>query len=112
MPPNARSAWIRTLGQLGLVLVAALLAGLVLGQVGLALAIAALGVVAWHYWRLRRLLARLGSRQRMPEARGEGAWNELERRCAATRRACVRAGATWFRCCAPTAPSPRRCPMR
>jgi len=79
MPPTARSAWIRTLGQLGLVLVAALLAGLAIGQVGLALAVAALGVVAWHYWRLRRLLVRLGSRQRQPEARGDGVWNELER---------------------------------
>ena len=79
MAPNARSAWIRTLGQLGLVLVVALLAGLASGQVGLALAVAALGVVAWHYWRLRRLLVRLGSRQRLPEAGGNGVWNELER---------------------------------
>jgi len=79
MPPDARSAWIRTLGQLGLVLAAALLVGLASGQVGLSLAVAALGVVAWHYWRLRRLLVRLGSRQRHPDARGHGVWNELER---------------------------------
>ena len=79
MPPRARSAWIRTLGQLGLVLAAALLLGLLLGQVGLALALTALGVLAWHYWRLRRVLARLTSRQRQPVAQGNGVWNELER---------------------------------
>ena len=59
MPPTARAAWSRTLGQLGLVLAAALAIGLLLGQPGLALALAALAVLAWHYWRLRRLLARL-----------------------------------------------------
>ena len=79
MPPSVRSAWIRTLGQLALVFAAALVAGLLAGQIGLALALAALGVVAWHYWRLRRLLARLGSRQRHPQASGQGVWNELER---------------------------------
>ncbi len=75
----ARSAWIRTLGQLALVLAAALAAGLLLGQTGYALAVAALCVLAWHYWRLRRLLMRLGSRQRLPEVSGNGVWNELER---------------------------------
>ncbi|HRO27925.1 MAG TPA: phosphate regulon sensor histidine kinase PhoR [Luteimonas sp.] len=79
MLPTARSAWFRTLGQLGLVLAAAIVAGLLIGQVWPALAIAALGVVAWHYWRLRRVLARLASRQRQPVAHGEGVWNELER---------------------------------
>ncbi len=60
-------------------LAAALVVGLLLGQTGLALAIGALCVLAWHYWRLRRLLARLGARQRQPEVFGNGVWNELER---------------------------------
>ncbi|TYT25440.1 phosphate regulon sensor histidine kinase PhoR [Luteimonas viscosa] len=79
MSPSARAAWTRTLGQLALVLAVALGLGLLLGQVWPALTLAALGVVAWHYWRLRRVLARLTSRQRQPLARGEGVWNELER---------------------------------
>ncbi|TDK28730.1 phosphate regulon sensor histidine kinase PhoR [Luteimonas aestuarii] len=78
MPPRARSAWLRTLGQLVLVLAAGLLLGLALGQVWPALAITALGIVAWHYWRLRRVLMHLTSRQRMPVPSGVGVWNQLE----------------------------------
>ncbi|WP_202845631.1 phosphate regulon sensor histidine kinase PhoR [Luteimonas saliphila] len=87
MPPRARAAWTRTLGQLALVLAAALAFGLLLGQVWPALMLAALGVVAWHYWRLRRVLARLTSRQRQPVASGEGVWNELERQLRANQEA-------------------------
>ena len=79
MPPSARSAWTRTLGHLALALAAALALGLLLDRAGLAFALAALGVVAWHYWRLHRLVARLASRQRQPQASGHGIWNELER---------------------------------
>jgi two-component system phosphate regulon sensor histidine kinase PhoR len=43
------------------------------------LTIAALGVVAWHYWRLRKLLVRLTARQRHTPPTGEGTWNELDR---------------------------------
>jgi two-component system, OmpR family, phosphate regulon sensor histidine kinase PhoR len=78
MPPRARSAWIRTLGQLALVLAGGLLLGLAVGQVWPVLAVTALGIVAWHYWRLRRVLLRLTSRQRMPVPRGNGVWNRLE----------------------------------
>lgn len=78
MPPRTRSAWTRTLGQLVLVLAAGLLLGLAVGQVWLVLALAALGIVAWHYWRLRRVLLRLTSRQRMPVPSGNGVWNQLE----------------------------------
>ena len=80
MPPSAIGpAWVRTLGLLALVLALALLAGLLLDRVWMALALAALGVLGWHYWRLRRLLDRLGSRRRHPPAHGQGVWNELER---------------------------------
>jgi two-component system phosphate regulon sensor histidine kinase PhoR len=79
MPPSTRSAWTRTLGQLALVLVAALLAGLLVGQPWPGLAIATLGVVAWHYWKLRDVLLRLTARQRVAPSPGNGVWNELDR---------------------------------
>src|SRR5689334_13572345 len=79
MPPRSRSAWFRTLGQLALILVGATLLGLVVGQPWPVLTFAALGVVAWHYWRLRKLLVRLTARQRHIPPVGEGTWNELDR---------------------------------
>jgi two-component system phosphate regulon sensor histidine kinase PhoR len=79
MPPRARSAWFRTLGQLGLALAAAALLGLLIGYPWQVISAAALGVVAWHYWRLRKLLTRLTARQRHTPPLGEGAWNELDR---------------------------------
>ena len=79
MPPRARTAWFKTLGQLALVLAGALALGLLLGHVSLVLAIAALGVVAWHYWKLRGVLLRLTARQRLQPPQGDGVWNELDR---------------------------------
>ena len=79
MSPDARSAWFRTLGQLALVLVAGLCIGLLLGQPWPALTLAALGVVAWHYWKLRNVLLRLTARQRLAPSSGVGVWNELDR---------------------------------
>ncbi len=79
MPQHIRSAWFRTLGQLVAVLAAAVLLGWLLGYVWPVLTLAALGVVAWHYWRLRRVLMRLTARQRMEPVRGDGVWNELDR---------------------------------
>ncbi len=79
MSPEARNAWFRTLGQLALVLVAGLCAGLLVGQPWPALTVAALGVVAWHYWKLRKLLLRLTARRRLDPALGVGVWNELDR---------------------------------
>lgn len=78
MSPEARQAWFRTLGQLALVLLAGLGLGLLLGQPWPALAVTALGVVAWHYWRLHRVLQRLAARQRPAPAGGSGAWNALD----------------------------------
>ena len=79
MPARARSAWTKTLGQLLLVLAAALVAGLLVGQPWPVLTLAALGVVAWHYWKLRNVLLRLTARQRLAPPQGTGIWNELDR---------------------------------
>jgi two-component system phosphate regulon sensor histidine kinase PhoR len=79
MPPRARTAWLRTLGQLALVLAAAALVGVLMGYPWQVLTLAALGVVAWHYWRLRKLLMRLTARQRHTPPLGDGTWNELDR---------------------------------
>ena len=79
MPHPTRPAWIRTLARQGMILAAAVLAGLLLGHPWPALAVAALGMVAWHLWRLRRVLARMDSHRRQPATSGDGAWNELER---------------------------------
>ena len=79
MPAHIRSAWFRTLGQLAAVLALALLAGWVLGHPWPVLTAAALGVVAWHYWRLRKVLLRLTTRERLRPAGGDGVWNQLDR---------------------------------
>ena len=79
MPHHFRSSWLKTLGQLVAVLVVAVVLGGLLGQVWPVLAMAALGVVAWHYWRLRKVLLRLTARQRVQPAQGSGVWNELDR---------------------------------
>ena len=74
-----RSAWYKTLGQLVAVLALAVVLGWALGHVWPVLTFTALGVVAWHYWRLRKVLLRLTARQRIEPARGDGVWNELDR---------------------------------
>src|SRR5688572_8770316 len=79
MPPRAHSAWIKTLGQLALVLAVAVVAGLLVGRVWPVVTITALGVVAWHYWKLHGVLRRLTARQRLAPPQGVGVWNELDR---------------------------------
>src|SRR3546814_3066381 len=76
MPLHARTAWTRTLGQLAIVLAVALLAGMLVGYPWQVLTVAALGIVAWHYWRLRGVLLRLAARQRVEPSGGKGVWNE------------------------------------
>lgn len=79
MPQDARSAWRTTLGQLALALGLALVLGFAVGEPWPVLTIAALGVVAWHYWKLRRLLLRLTARQRLAPPVGDGVWNQVDR---------------------------------
>ncbi|MEO6264921.1 MAG: phosphate regulon sensor histidine kinase PhoR [Luteimonas sp.] len=79
MSLRARNAWFKTLGQLALVLAAALVVGLLVGQPWPVLTVTALGVVAWHYWKLRGVLLRLTTRQRLEPPQGDGVWNELDR---------------------------------
>ncbi len=78
MPSITRPVWLRTLAQLALVLAAGLGVGFALGHPWPALALAALGVVGFHYWRLQRVLQRLAARQRLRPGGGSGAWNELD----------------------------------
>jgi len=77
MLPISRRAWLHTCSRLLLVLLAGLLAGLMLGHPWPALALTALGVIGWHYWRLHRLLQRLAARQRT-EPHGQGVWDSLD----------------------------------
>ena len=79
MPPRARNAWFRTLGLLALVLAGGLAAGMLAGKPWQALTVAALGVVGWHYWKLRGVLLRLTARRGIEAPSGDGVWNELDR---------------------------------
>src|SRR5690554_5409415 len=77
MPSHTQTAWNRTLARLAVLLAAALLIGLALGHPWPALALAALGVVAWQQIRLRRVVRHLSSRQRVAPQDGNDAWSEL-----------------------------------
>jgi two-component system phosphate regulon sensor histidine kinase PhoR len=79
MPPSTRLAWFRTLGRLLTILAGATVLGLLIGHAWPAVTAAALGIVAWHYWRLRVLLLRLTDRKRLSPPLGAGVWNELDR---------------------------------
>lgn len=79
MPRHIRSAWLKTLATLALLLLAAGVLGLLTGHVWMCIALASIGALAWHYWRLRRVLRRLTARQRWDMGGGNGVWNELDR---------------------------------
>ncbi len=79
MSRSTREAWLRTLATLALVLVLAALVGATSGHFWMALALAAIGILGWHYWRLRTILLRLSARQRVQSPEGKGIWNQLER---------------------------------
>ena len=66
MTPEIRPAWRHTLALLGLLLAGAVGVGVLLGYPWQALALMALGVVFWHYWRLHQVLLQLGARRRTP----------------------------------------------
>lgn len=70
--------WWRSLGRLLALYAAALLLGLLLGHPWPAIALASVGVVAWHYWRLAKVLRRLTARRRQPAPRGRGVWDDFE----------------------------------
>ena len=79
MPADNRPAWSGTLAFAALLLVAATLAGALAGHAWAALALAALAMLAWHGWRLRRVLQRLQMRRRPPDPRGTGIWQQFDR---------------------------------
>lgn len=83
MSPRAYSAWLKTLGTLLAVLLAAIVLGVLSGQVWPVVTVTALGIVAWHYWRLHGVLSRLTARQRLVSppisSSGDDVWNELDR---------------------------------
>ncbi len=78
MQRNLRSAWTKTLTQSALLLGTAACLGALAGAAWPALAVTALGLLAWHFWRLRRLLNRIHSRQRLPRAPGNEVWDVLD----------------------------------
>jgi len=74
-----RQAWRRTLAGTVLVLAGAAVGGFASGHPGAVLAAAALALLAWHGWRLHRVLAALDRRQHREPPSGGGAWNALDR---------------------------------
>ena len=79
MPRQFRSAWLKTLATVAVLLLLAGLLGTWTGHPALCVAVAALLVLTWHYWRLRQVLLRLTARQRWETSNGVGVWNELDR---------------------------------
>ena len=72
-------AWPGSLARTALFLAGATLAGALAGKPWPALALAALAVAGWQLWRLRAVLRRLESRQRIEASSRRGAWNLLDR---------------------------------
>ena len=71
-------SWKRAIAQLFALFVVALVVGWAIGYLWMPLALVSMGVVAWHYFRLWRLLTRLTGRRRLPPARGNSVWSEAE----------------------------------
>ena len=79
MPTPTQQAWRSTLIALTAILLVAVLAGLATGHFWMLLALAALGILVWHYWRLHRILYRLTERRHFRTPAANGIWNELDR---------------------------------
>lgn len=79
MTRELRNAWLTTAGRIALVLAGAAIVGTLAGFPWQALAIAALGTLAWQAWMLSRLVRRVAMRQRPRPHRGNGVWQELDR---------------------------------
>ncbi len=56
-----------------------MLAGIATGHFWAALALVALAVLAWHYWRMRTIINHIAARRRIHAPEGPGLWNETER---------------------------------
>jgi two-component system phosphate regulon sensor histidine kinase PhoR len=73
------TAWSRSLLAIGLLLALAATLGWLVGRPWPLVALAALLVVGWQLWALRRVLLRLAARSHAPIARGHGGWQRLDR---------------------------------
>jgi two-component system phosphate regulon sensor histidine kinase PhoR len=73
-----RLAWRQSLLRLLVVFLLGALAGWALKAFWPAIAITALALLVWHYWRLHRLLLRMDQRQRFSAMNGQGLWDGLE----------------------------------
>ncbi len=79
MPTPTQQAWRSTLGAVAAILLVAGVAGAATGYFWMFVALAALGILVWHYWRLHRILDRLKRRRRVQTPAAGGIWSELDR---------------------------------
>jgi two-component system, OmpR family, phosphate regulon sensor histidine kinase PhoR len=79
MPLDIRHAWYRTIGLIALALLAALAVGLLSGQLWPVLALSAIAILVRQFWKLHRVLERLGARMSPNPPEGDGIWDALDR---------------------------------
>ena len=79
MPMSLRHSWQRGIAQLLALYLAALVIGVLIGQMWPLLAIVSMAVVAWNYWRLWRLQQQFTGQRRRSPARGGSVWSDIER---------------------------------
>ena len=76
---SSRHTWQRGIAQLLALYLAALVIGVLIGQMWPLLAIVSMAVVAWNYWRLWRLQQQFTGQRRLSPARGGSVWSDIER---------------------------------